>query len=78
MLDRNAVNWSDVEAFEKRIRRRVEREHKLEDGTRIFLRISIGSALYPDDGERASDLFHVADQRMYREKQMYHAPTELY
>jgi len=78
LLDRNAVNWSDVEAFEKRIRRRVEREHKLEDGTRIFLRISIGSALYPDDGERASDLFHVADQRMYREKQMYHAPTELY
>lgn len=77
LLDRGAADWNDVEDFEQQIRSQVEREHLLADGRKLRLRISIGSALFPEDGMRAGDLFHIADQRMYREKQIRRAPSEV-
>lgn len=77
LLDRGASDWNDVEDFEQRIRRQVEREHPLDDGRKLRLRISIGSALFPEDGTRPGDLFHIADQRMYREKQLRSASSEV-
>ncbi len=77
LLDRSATDWSDVKNFEMRIRDLVEREHPLHDGGKIRLRISLGSALFPEDGTRAGDLFRAADQRMYLEKQMRHTLSEV-
>jgi len=77
LLDRGAVDWNGVKDFQEKVRRSVEHEHPLGDGRKLFLRISIGSALFPEDGTKAGDLFHIADQRMYQEKQTRHALSEL-
>ncbi len=77
LLDRGAADRKSVEDFQDKIRRGVEREYPLDDGRKLRLRISIGSALFPDDGTKAGDLFHMADQRMYREKQKRHALSEV-
>ena len=77
LLDRGASDRKGVEDFQDKVRRVVEREHPLDDGRKLRLRISIGSALFPDDGTKAGDLFHMADQRMYREKQKRHALSEV-
>ena len=77
LLDRGAADRKSVEDFQDKIRRVVEREHPLDDGRKLRLRISIGSALFPDDGTKAGDLFHMADTRMYREKQKRHALSEV-
>ncbi|QSO53181.1 GGDEF domain-containing protein [Alicyclobacillus curvatus] len=37
------------------------------------LTLSIGIAVYPRDGEDSTHLLKVADERMYREKEQYHA-----
>ena len=77
LLDRGAFDWKGVEDFQEKIRGVVEREHPLDDGRKLRLRISIGSALFPEDGTKAGDLFYMADQRMYREKQRRHALSEV-
>lgn len=38
------------------------------DGVRLVLTARIGISLYPDDGEEASALIHLADAAMYRAK----------
>lgn len=39
------------------------------EGEQLFIGVSIGSAIYPQDGVTARELFKVADARMYGEKQ---------
>ena len=39
------------------------------DGTQMPIGISVGRALYPDDGKTMDDLLHAADLRMYQMKQ---------
>jgi len=77
LLDRGAADRKSVEDFKEKVRRGVEREYSLDDGRKLRLRISIGSALFPEDGTKAGDLFHRADTRMYREKQTRHALSEV-
>ena len=77
LLDRGAVDWNGVKELQEKVRRSLEHEHQLGDGRKLLLRVSIGSALFPEDGTKAGDLFHIADQRMYREKQTRHSLSEL-
>lgn len=38
------------------------------NGTELWASVSIGVAVFPEDGEDIATLLHVADQKMYREK----------
>jgi diguanylate cyclase (GGDEF)-like protein len=57
-----------LDFFEDIIRRSIERPILVDDHPMIVT-ASIGVSVYPDDGQDASKLLHVADQRMYRLKQ---------
>lgn len=39
------------------------------NGHAVYASVSIGIAVFPDDGESVESLLHVADQNMYREKE---------
>ncbi len=69
VLTREVKDRDDLERLEQTIRSSVEREHELDDKRKLLLRMSIGSALFPEDGRNTGELLYIADQRMYREKQ---------
>jgi diguanylate cyclase (GGDEF)-like protein len=50
----------------ERVRQAVEALPPVEGQVRI--RVSLGAASYPEDGEDARSLLHAADQRMYEDK----------
>lgn len=57
----------DMELMLERLREAVE-SRKILDGRQVQLRVSIGTAVYPDDGLSMDELLLVADRRMYEEK----------
>jgi diguanylate cyclase len=58
----------DMELMLNRLRGSVERKREL-FGREVQLRISIGTAVFPDDGTTMDELLSVADRRMYEEKE---------
>lgn len=50
-----------------RLRSEIEQAVSVNDGS-LTVRVSVGVAVYPDDGESLSELVRVADQRMYANK----------
>ena len=52
-----------------RIREATEHPFVFEE-TEIPIAVSIGEAIYPDDGENMDELIRLADKRMYQEKQL--------
>jgi len=69
VLTRAVKDREDLERLERTIRDSVEREHELDEERKLLLRMSIGSALFPEDGRNTGELLYIADQKMYREKQ---------
>lgn len=67
----------ELTRFEESIRNSVEREHSLGDERKLLLRMSMGSALFPEDGRNAGELLYIADQKMYREKQNRRSLSEV-
>ncbi len=67
----------ELTRFEESIRNTVEREHALDDERKLLLRMSMGSALFPEDGRDAGELLYIADQKMYREKQNRRSLSEV-
>ena len=68
VLTRSVKDREDLERLEQTIRDSVEREHQLDEERKLLLRMSIGSALFPEDGRNTGELLYIADQKMYREK----------
>ncbi len=58
----------DMELMSNRLRDSIERERQI-GGRKIQLRVSIGTAVFPDDGLSMDELLLVADRNMYKEKQ---------
>ncbi len=61
------TGFDDVDMLKIRLRESIEKERLL-DGRCIRLRVSIGTAVFPDDGSTSDELLLVADRRMYEEK----------
>ena len=59
----------DVEAVVKRIRQAMESPFRMPSGLDIIATLSVGVALFPQDGDSAEELLRNADSAMYREKQ---------
>jgi diguanylate cyclase (GGDEF)-like protein len=57
----------DRELMLQRLRDTIEKKFKLKE-RQIRLRVSIGSAVFPDDGRSMDELLFIADHKMYREK----------
>jgi diguanylate cyclase (GGDEF)-like protein len=57
----------DRELMLNRLRHSIEKKFILKE-RQIRLRVSIGSAVYPDDGRSMDELLFVADHKMYQEK----------
>lgn len=55
-------------ALSQQLRDAVAQPLQLADGTVIVPSVSVGSALYPDDGRSVAELIKVADRNMYRHK----------
>jgi diguanylate cyclase (GGDEF)-like protein len=57
----------DRELMLKRLRDSIEKKFKIKE-RQVRLRVSIGFAVYPDDGRTMDELLFIADHRMYQEK----------
>lgn len=57
----------DRELMLKRLRDSIEKKFAIKE-RQIRLRVSIGSAVYPDDGRSMDELLFIADHKMYQEK----------
>lgn len=68
---------ADVLVAQDKIRAAVEMPI-IHEGQSFLLGISIGWALYPDDGTSADDLLKMADQRMFRAKRSRKSARECY
>lgn len=64
----NIRTQEELNAVYERIRYAIEHSFIFED-KEIPLNVSIGQAIYPDDGENMDELIRLADERMYQEKQ---------
>lgn len=60
-------NWEGAGALAERLRARVS-EHVFEGDTPRRLTVSMGLAVFPEEGEDPRDLLHRADQRLYEAK----------
>lgn len=58
----------DLNRWRKEFERGVERHNEIVRGRLPQISVSIGGALYPDDGVTAADLLDAADRRMFEEK----------
>ena len=63
-----SVGREDAERIVSRIAQAMEEPVTLPDGTPLVASLSIGFAIYPDDGMAASDLLSRADAAMYHDK----------
>jgi diguanylate cyclase (GGDEF)-like protein len=59
----------DLNRWRKEFEREVERHNAAVRGRLPQISVSIGAALYPDDGVTAADLIDVADRRMFEHKE---------
>ena len=57
----------DREMMLKRLRNSIEKVFKIKE-RQVRLRVSIGSAVFPDDGRSMDELLFIADHKMYQEK----------
>ncbi|HRX75406.1 MAG TPA: diguanylate cyclase [Hyphomonas sp.] len=67
-----SVTRTDVERVIERIARLMAQEIELPDGKKIFSSVSVGYALYPEDGRTVAELVHSADAAMYKQKTNQH------
>ncbi len=58
---------NDAELIQAKIRQRMEDPIRVEDGE-VSVRLSVGLAVFPDEGDEASQLLRLADTNMYRDK----------
>lgn len=66
ILFENVQNHTLLLDIQNRLKETIESKAILEDQN-LFLRITIGSSLYPDDGEDLDTLYSTADRNMYHE-----------
>lgn len=57
----------DVKLLKERLRDSIERVRTVQ-GKQVYLKISIGVSVFPEDGLTLDELLAVADQRMYEDK----------
>ncbi|QTA38887.1 sensor domain-containing diguanylate cyclase [Thermosipho ferrireducens] len=62
------VNENVIRDLINRVKKAVSGYKINIEGLEIFLNISCGYAIYPDDGEDLWEILHVADLRMYEDK----------
>ncbi len=58
----------DVKLLKERLRDSIEKVRTVQ-GKQVYLKISIGASVFPEDGLTLDDLIAAADQRMYEDKQ---------
>jgi diguanylate cyclase (GGDEF)-like protein len=58
---------ADAELIQAKIRQRMEDPIAVEDGE-VSVRLSVGLAVFPDEGDEATQLLRLADTDMYRDK----------
>lgn len=63
----NIAGSADIDEVARKLRMRLDRTLEI-DGRQIAVAASIGSAMYPDDGDDTERLQLVADKRMYADK----------
>ncbi|HYA00208.1 MAG TPA: sensor domain-containing diguanylate cyclase [Candidatus Binatia bacterium] len=61
---------SDAELIQRKVEQRMEEPVMVEDG-QVAVRLSIGVAVYPDEGSEPGPLLRRADTNMYREKRSH-------
>lgn len=62
------VRETDAERAAQRLLSAVQESPLQEEGRSVYLYVSIGIALYPEQGTTADELLAVADRAMYRAK----------
>jgi len=67
MVIGNAKSAEDIQILADRLIRSIERPYKLDDRD-VRIGVSIGAALYPQDGQDPESLLRAADMAMYRAK----------
>ncbi|QSX33907.1 sensor domain-containing diguanylate cyclase [Shewanella avicenniae] len=65
----------DLQAIVDKIREQVCGTPFEHQGVTLVVSLSIGVAIYPDDGEDLEELFHRADSAMYQDKHRHHRRT---
>lgn len=61
-----------VEGVVARIKQVMDQPFRLPSGTTVTSHLSVGVAIYPDDGGSQQDLLRLADAEMYKEKKRMH------
>jgi diguanylate cyclase (GGDEF)-like protein len=67
---------TSMETLRERLIRTMETPTTL-DGLNLHFSISIGTAMFPEDGESVDELLKVADERMYTHKRIKYRNTEI-
>lgn len=75
MILENPASHSDAAAVGQELRRLLNEPFELGDQS-IRVGVSVGVALFPDDGEDADSLCRVADMRMYAVKRGIEGPEK--
>ena len=68
-------SYKNAECVAKKIQTELSRPMVIQ-GTRLNIGLSLGIAIYPDDGTKMSDLLKKADERMYKAKDHHKLMTE--
>ena len=61
------TNGKGAQTFIKRIKYAIE--NPIIDDVKMILKLSIGQAIYPRDGDDIDELIKISDNRMYMKKQ---------
>ena len=67
---------ASMETLREQLIRTMETPTTL-DGLNLHVSVSIGTAMFPDDGESVDELLKVADERMYTHKRIKYRNTEI-
>ncbi|WP_317932431.1 diguanylate cyclase [Halioxenophilus sp. WMMB6] len=65
---REALQESQQRALSRRLKEIVARPFEVGNGDKVLLGISVGSSVWPIDGDSLEDLKRLADERMYANK----------
>ena len=69
-------NTQVIDGLRQRIEHAMTEPYVLPDGQAAFTRLSVGVAVYPDDGLAPHELLRRADAEMYRDKQNHRCDDE--
>jgi GGDEF domain-containing protein len=71
----SACGVEDAERKREELQQAIDTMHFEAGGRRLPIGISLGSAVFPEDGQTQETLLAVADSRMYKNKTRRKGPT---